>query len=88
MKWKQLKSKISRMSKDELNGDVIFNSKEYGLSGEVHNIRKASFDLLWDGEDDPSKLISAAEAKRNGLDPDEIESLTVEIPKGSYYIQI
>lgn len=88
MNWKQIKEKVSKMTKDELEQDVIFSSEEYSISGVVKNICKASFDLLYDGEDHPSKLISASEAKRNGMDAEEIEMLSVEIPKGTFYIKL
>lgn len=76
------------MTPEQSKQDVIFKSDEYSISGVVCKVKKAGFDYLWDGEDDPSKLLSRKQAKQNGMDDDEVDALTVEIPKGSYFIDL
>lgn len=88
MNWNQLKSIIDKMTSEQRKQDIYYKSDEYSISGVVMKVKKASFDYLWDGEDDPSTLLSRSQAKNNGMDTEEIDGLTIEIPKGGYFIDL
>lgn len=87
MKLKELKKILNRLSNQELEQELLYNSEELSISGVVSEVVKAKTNLYSDGEDDPSRLLTKNQLiEELGLEPDEIEDYSIEIPKGSYYI--
>lgn len=45
-------------------------------------------DWLLTKQDDPATLYTLAQLKEQGMDKEEIEECEIEIPKGSFYIEV
>jgi len=88
MKLKDLKKWVNKLTDEQLEQDLFYNSEEYYISGKVTKIEKATSSLYYTGEDDPVELYTMKQLKDNGWDKEDIESFDVEIPKGSFYIKI
>lgn len=88
MKLKDLKAWISSLSEVELEGELNYMSENYSVSGPVNVPEKATEDYYYTGEDDPAPLFKKQELLDDGYDEDEIKAFTIEIPKGSYYINL
>lgn len=87
MKLKELKKILDKMTPAELNQELLYNSKTHLISGAVLKVSKVKNDLLWDGSDDPSTLLTRSGWKKYGMDKEEIDEMDVEIPKGSIIIE-
>jgi hypothetical protein len=89
MKLQQIKTWVNSLSEKELQQELLYNSNEYSISGVVAQITKAKENLYYTGEDDPAPLYTKKQLKTEcGMDSEEIADLDIEIPKGSYYIDI
>lgn len=88
MKLKDLKKKLDKMSKEELEQSLAYNSEEYSISGGVSDFKKASSNLYWTGDDDPSKLYTRTQLIEEGYSSEDIEEMVIEIPKGQYYLEL
>ncbi len=88
MKLKDLKKWVNRLTDEQLEQDLLYNSEEYSISGKVNKIEKASQDLYYTGEDDPAPLYTLKQLKDDGWEKEDIEGFDIEIPKGSFYIKI
>jgi hypothetical protein len=88
MKLRDFKKVLDKLSKEELNQELIYNSTEYSISGVVNKIRKASTNYYYTGEDDPSELYTKKQLIDDGYTSEDIKELEIEIPKGSYYLEI
>jgi hypothetical protein len=88
MKLKDFKKWINKLTDEELEQHLFYNSEEYSISGKVHKIEKAKQNLYYTGDDDPSELYTLKQLKDQGYDKEDIESFEIEIPKGSFYIKI
>lgn len=88
MKLKDFKKILDKMSKEELEEELIYNSDEYCMSGRVKKFKKAVTNLYYTGEDDPAQLYTKTQLKAEGWDDEELEGLDIEIPKGRYYIEL
>jgi len=86
MKLKQLKKILEGLTPDQLNQDLLYNSKTHSVSGVVTGLRKAKANLYVYYDDDPSPLYTKSQLKEQGLDTDEIEECSIEIPKGNFYL--
>ena len=82
-KLKDLKNWINKLSDGELEKGLFYVSDEYGLSGQVSKIDKAKTDYYIDDND---SLSTKSELTDSGYDKDDIERMTIEIPKGTYFI--
>lgn len=87
MKLKDLKKKLDKMSKEQLNQDLIVVASDKTLSG-VGDAKIARTNLLWTGDDDPSELRTKAELLEEGYDKEEIEEMEIEVERGSLYIEL
>lgn len=56
MKLKEVKKVLDELSKEELEGELFYNSKEFSISGVVQNFGKAKSKMYWTGEGDPVPL--------------------------------
>lgn len=88
MKLKDLKDWVNKLTNEQLEQHLLYNSEEYSISGKVHKIEKAKTNLYYTGEDDPAKLYTLKQLKDDGYEKEDIEGFEIEIPKGSFYIKI
>jgi len=86
MKLKDLKKQLDKLTKEQLNQELLYNSKEFSVSGVVKKLIKQRGNLYYDGGDDPATLYTLKELKE-GYDKDEIEEFTIEIPKGAFVLE-
>lgn len=87
MKLKDLKEWVNKLPDDELERDLLYNSMDYGISGNVTEINKTDDNLYYVG-DDPVLLHTKEELKQRGFTEKQITELDIEIPEGSYYIEL
>jgi len=87
MKLKELKLWLSKLSEEELEKELLYNSMDYGISGAITEINKSDDNLYYVG-DDPVLLHTKDELKQRGYSENQISRLDVEIPKGCYYIEL
>lgn len=88
MKLKDLKKWVNNLTDEQLEQHLLYNSKEYSISGKVHKVEKAKQNLYYKGDDDPAQLYTLKQLKDDGYDKEDIEGFVIEIPKGSFYIKI
>jgi len=87
MKLKDLKKKLDKMSKEQLNKDLIVVASDKTLSG-IGTAKVAKGNLLWNGEDDPSELATRAQFIEDGYDKEDIDEMEIEVERGSLYIEL
>ncbi|MFD2600940.1 MULTISPECIES: hypothetical protein [Flavobacterium] len=87
MKLKELKLWLNKLSDEELEKELLYNSMDYGISGTVSEINKSDDNLYYVG-DEPVLLHTKDELKQRGYSDNQISDLDVEIPKGCYYIEL
>lgn len=87
MKLKDFKKILDKMSKDELEQELIYNSEEYSMSGTVQSLKKAKQNFYYTGEDDPAQLYTLKQLKEDGYDKEDIAEFEIEVPKGRFYIE-
>lgn len=85
MKLLQIKKFLDSLTPEQLTQDLLYKSDDHSISGVVTGIRKSKSNLYWDGECDPSRLMTINEIKKEGLDIGDFE---IEIKKGDIYIDI
>lgn len=86
MKLKDLKKMLDKMSKEQLDQDLIVIACERTQSG-YGEARKAKAALYYNGEDDPSSLYTMSELK-DMYEPDEIAGMEVVVKRGEFYIEL
>jgi|SRR3954464_3415193 len=87
MKLKELKLWLSKLSDEELEKELHYNSMDYGISGAVSEISRTDDNLYYVG-DEPVVLHTKNELKQRGYSEKQISRLDVEIPEGCYYIEL
>lgn len=87
MKLKELKSWLDRLSDEELEKELLYNSMDYGISGNVAEINRSDDNLYYVG-DEPVLLHTRHDLEKQGFTDKQINELDVEIPKGCYYIEL
>lgn len=87
MKLKDLKKLLDSLPSEELEKDLLYNSKSFGLSGVVSSAKQISKNLYYDGSDDPATLHTKSEWRDLGYSDEEIYEMTIEIPEGSICIE-
>ena len=88
MKLKKLKKLLNSLTDEQLEQELFYKSDEYSISGVVGKIEREKTDLYFTGEDDPASLYTIQDLKRQGFNKEEIEEFEIEIPKGSFVINI
>lgn len=87
MKLKDLKLWLDKLSNEELEKELLYNSMDYGISGAVSEINRSDDNLYYVG-DEPVLLHTTEELKQRGYSDRDISGLDVEIPRGCYYIEL
>ncbi len=87
MKLKDLQLWLSKLSDEELEKELLYNSMDYGISGPVNEINKNEDNLYYVG-DDPVLLHTSEELKQRGFNEKQISALEVQVPQGCYYFEL
>ncbi|TRW23294.1 hypothetical protein FMM05_13940 [Flavobacterium zepuense] len=87
MKLKELKTWLNKLSDEELEKDLLYNSLDYGISGTVTEVNHTDEDLYYVG-DEPILLHTREELLKRGFTDKQIAELDIEIPEGCYYIEL
>lgn len=87
MKLKDFKSWVNKLSDDELEKELRYNSMDYGISGTISEIIRSDEDLYYVG-DEPAIMNTTKELKQRGYSEYEISELEVEVPHGCYYVEL
>jgi len=87
MKLKELKTWLNKLSDEELEKDLLYNSLDYGISGTVTEVNHTEEDLYYVG-DEPILLHTREELLKRGFTDRQIAELDIEIPEGCYYIEL
>ena len=87
MKLKELKKWIDKLTDEQLEQELLYNSKEHSISGVVHKITRSKANLYNTYEDDPATLYTLKELREQGMDNEEIEGCDIEIKRGDYVIE-
>ena len=87
LKLKDLKKALDKMTKEELNQQIVYVSDDLCLSGTVTGIGKAKATLYNTFDDDPAELQTMKQLKENGYDKEDIEGFAIEINKGDFVIK-
>ncbi|NDI98186.1 hypothetical protein GWA97_03775 [Flavobacterium sp. LaA7.5] len=87
MKLKDLKSWLNKLSNDELEKELRYNSMDYGISGTISEIIRSDENLYYVG-DEPVIMNSTKELMQRGYSEYEISEMDIEIPQGCYYIEL
>ena len=86
MKLKQLKKMLDKLSKEELENDLIVLANDRYLSG-VGEAKKSREKLFYDGSDDPCQLKNLSKMKEE-YDNEEIEGMEVVLNRGDFFIEL
>ena len=87
MKLKDLKNWVNQLPDEELERELLYNSLDYGISGNITEINKSDDNLYYVG-DEPALLHTKEELQQRGYSESEIIEFDVEIPEGCYYIEL
>ena len=87
LKLKDLKKALDKMTKEELNQQIVYVSDDLCLSGTVTGIGKAKATLYNTFDYDPAELYTMKQLKENGYDKEDIEGFAIEINKGDFVIK-
>jgi len=87
MKLKDLKKKLDKLSKKQLEQDFIVIAQERTLSG-FGEARVSKSHLYWEGDDDPSNLYTKTELLEMDYDKEDIEGMELIIQRGQFYIEL
>lgn len=87
MKIRDLKKWVNELNEKQLDQELLYNSDDLSISGVVASIEKATENLYFNGEDDPSPLYTKKQLREMGVDSEEIAEQEIEIAKGDFYIK-
>ena len=87
MKLKELKRKLNKLSKEQLDQDFIVVASNKTLSG-FGEARVSNANLIYTCDDDPCELVTKQSLIDDGYDKEDIEGYEVVIKKGQFYIEL
>jgi hypothetical protein len=88
MKLKDLKKQLDKLSKEQLEQELSYNSEEFCISGIVKQLKRAKGNLYYTGEDDPAQLYTRKQLVDEGFEKEDIDSFTIEIKKGELFLEL
>lgn len=88
MKLKKLKKILDKLTDEQLEKELIYNSEDLSLSGRVKSFRMAKSNMYLTGDDDPARLYTKNHLLEDGYDKEDIEEMDIEIGKGDFFIEI
>ena len=80
MKMRDLKKVLDNLTEEQLDGELIVKGTYW--DGVVYQIKPSETNLYWEGDDDPSELITEEEMKVRIEEEGEDEMPDVYIKKG------
>ena len=87
MTLKELKVWLNKLTDEELEKELLYNSMDYGISGHVSEINRTDDNLYYVG-DEPVLLHTSEDLRKRGFTEKQIAELDIEIPQGCYYIEL
>lgn len=87
MKLKDLKRKLNRLSKEQLDQDFIVIAEKRTFSG-MGKARVSNSNLYYTGDDDPSSLYTKTELKEDYYNKEDIENMKIIVEKGQFYVEL
>lgn len=87
MKLKDLKRKLSKLSKEQLEQDFVVVASNKTLSG-FGEARVSNSNLIYTGDDDPCELVTKQSLIDDGYEKEEIEGMETIIKKGQFYVEL
>lgn len=87
MKLKDLKKKLNKLTKEQLEQDFIVVAKERILSG-YGEARVSNANLIYTGDDDPCELVTKQSLIDNGYDKEDIAGMEVIVKRGQFYVEL
>lgn len=88
MTWNDLKKRLEKLSKEELQKEAIFITDCKTQSGVIDVAKKLPAALYNTFEDDPNELKTRKQLKEDGMDAEEIEECSIEFEKGDFFIEV
>jgi hypothetical protein len=87
MKIKDLKRKLNKLSKVQLEQDFIVVASDKTLSG-FGEARVSNANLIYTGDDDPCELVTKQSLIDDGYDKEDIEGYEIVVKKGQFYVEL
>ena len=87
MKNKDLKKRLDKLSKEQLEQDFIVIASQKTLSG-FGEARVSNANLIYTGDDDPCELVTKQSLIDAGYEKEEIEEMEVVVQKGQFYVEL
>ena len=87
MKLKELKRKLNKLSKEQLDQDFIVVASDKTLSG-FGEARVSNANLIYTGDDDPCELVTKQSLIDDGYEKEEVEGMEVVVRKGQFYVEL
>jgi hypothetical protein len=88
MTWKDLKNKLGKLSKEELQKEVVFITECKTQSGVIDVVKKLPSTLFNTYEDDPNELKTRKQLKEEGWGSEDIEQCSIEFEKGIFFMEV
>lgn len=79
-----LKNFLDNLDEKQLKQPLFVCRKQLDISGIVNSVEELPESLYWDGEDDPSELLTKNQYEENGLEKCDVELM---IKKGSIVLK-
>lgn len=87
MKLKDLKKKLDKLSKKQLEQDFIVIASSKTLSG-FGEARVSNANLVYTGDDDPCELVTKQSLIDDGYEKEDIEGMEVVVKRGQFYVEL
>jgi hypothetical protein len=87
MKLKDLKKKLDKLSKEQLEQNFIVVASNKTLSG-FGEARVSNANLIYTGGDDPCELVTKQSLIDDGYDKEDIDSYEIVVRKGQFYVEL
>lgn len=85
MKLKDIKRILNKLTPEQLEQELLYNSNDLSVSG-IARLTRAKCNLYNTYDDDPCRLKTIKELKTE-YDNEEIEEFDIEIPKNAFVIE-
>ena len=87
MKLKDLKKKLDKLSKEQLEQDFIVIASHKTLSG-FGEAKVSNANLTYTGDDDPCELVTKQSLIDDGYEKEDIEGMGGVVRKGQFYVEL
>jgi len=87
MKLKDLKKKLNKLTKEQLEQDFIVVANDRCLSG-YGEARVSNANLIFSGDDDPCQLVTKQSLIDDCYDKEDIAGMEVIVKRGQFYVEL